>query len=597
MTQAVVSEHLESAAWWEQIHDLTETPIRDLVDGLNEIAEHAIPYGWLPGRARTFYGTEFATWSDLTGETIESLVNRPKGGIGTVRAIMIAAHDAVTLARSAPPHEDLDAATAIRKLLDRLTDYDHKLLSARGWALHPQTIPVTARQLGMAQVNVQRNQPRADRRFRELLADPTHATVIDYAEDLRQRLGPLTRTHTAEQALNDLGLDLTTDAGQLLLHLAGPYSPKDTWLQDTATEGLRTASETLDAAFAKTGAPTTAALILELDTLGIPPHTASEFIHSRPGLRRFGDRWVRWGATTADKTEAALHLSGVPASAALIAATIGCHERNVRDALYSDPRFTRATKQTWALRQWGISEYTGVFAEIAARIDTAGGAISTKALVDDMTTTFPDIAESSIRSYLSAPGFLIDDALVRRRTEADGWPAVAPLYTVRGAFHNGRNEIRIAIAVDYDLLRGSGQALNPATATALGIHPGQRRSFSGTHDIHLFWRLSATNGASVGSLRGLAAALGADMNDTIVLAFKVRDSTVKATRIRAGEDARTRLRALLGTRIRNPVADLARALHCQPEEVAALLGRRGDAELLEPGWYSGHNEVDPDSID
>ena len=184
MTQAVVSEHLDSAAWWQTIHDLTETPIRDLVAGLDEIAEQAIPYGWLPGRARTFYGTDFATWSDLAGETISSLVNRPKGGIGTVRAIMIAARDAVALARSTRLDEDLDAATAIHRLLDRLTDYDHKLLSARGWALNPQTIPVTARQLGVAPVNVQRNRPRADRRFRELLADPTHAAVVDHADSV-----------------------------------------------------------------------------------------------------------------------------------------------------------------------------------------------------------------------------------------------------------------------------------------------------------------------------------------------------------------------------------------------------------------------------
>jgi hypothetical protein len=196
----VISEHLDSSAWWQDIQDLTETPIRDLIDGLDEIAEQAIPYGWLPGRARTFYGGQLATWSDLARETISSLVNRPKGGIGTVRAIVIAAREAVTLARSTPTDEGIDAAAAIRRLFDRLTDYDYKVLSARGWALHPQTIPVTAAQLGVRPVNVQRNQPRAYGRFRELLADPAHAPVIDDAEDLRRRLGPLTRKHTAEQA-------------------------------------------------------------------------------------------------------------------------------------------------------------------------------------------------------------------------------------------------------------------------------------------------------------------------------------------------------------------------------------------------------------
>jgi hypothetical protein len=523
-----------------------------------------------------------ATWSDLASETISSLVNRPKGGIGTVRAIVIAAREAVSLARCTTDDGE-DAAAATRRLLDRLTGYDYTVLTARGWALQPQTVRVTATELGVAPVNVQRNQPRADRRFRELVADPAHGAVVDYAEQLRRRLGPLTRQHTAERALKDLGLDLATDAGQMLLHLAGPYCCKDTWLQDTAADGLATAIATLDAALTQAGAPTTVALTVELGSLGIPPKTAIDFIESRPGLRRFSDKWVRWGPTFAERTEAALHLSGVPASAALIAATIGdnCHEKSVREVLYEDPRFSRATKQTWALRQWGIDEYTGVFSEIAARIDAAGGAISSNALVDDMTAAIPDVAESSVRSYVSAPGFVIENGMVRRRTEADGWPAVAPLNTCRGAFHNGRNEIRLALPVTFDVLRGSGQTLNPAVATALGIHPGQRRSFTGTlTDINLFWRQSATNGASVGSLRGPATTLGAQIGDTIVLAFNLRDNTVDVTRIPAEVDARRRVRMLLGRAVRNPLAALARALRCPPEDVAALLGRRGDKELL-----------------
>lgn len=578
----MVSERLDSTAWWQDIQDLTETPVGELIDGLDEIAEQAIPYGWLPGRAHTFYGARLATWSDLAGETISSLVNLPKGGIGTVRAIMIAARDAVSVARSRTG-DGVDAAAATRRLLDRLTGYDYTVLSMRGWALHPQTTRVTAAELGVAPVNVQRNQPRADRRFRELLADPAHAAVIDYAEQLRQRLGPLTRQHTAERALNDLGLDLATDAGQMLLHLAGPYCYKDAWLQDITADGLATAGATVDAALTRAGAPTTDVLTAELDNLGIPPQTAIDFIESRPGLRRFDDKWVRWGPTIAERTVAALHLIGVPASAARIAATIGdnCHEKSLREVLYEDPRFIRATKQTWALRQWGLDEYTGLYSEIAARIDAAGGAISTTDLVDDMTAAIPDIAETSIRSYLSAPGFVHKNGMVRRRTETDGWPKAPPLNTARGAFHNGRNEIRIALPVTFDLLRGSGQTLNSAIARALGIHPGEQRSFTGTlTDINLLWRQSANTGATVGSLREPAITLGAQLGDTIVLAFNLHDNTIDMTRIPADADLRQRLRALLGKSVRNPVAALARALRCPAEDVAALLNRRGDKELL-----------------
>jgi hypothetical protein len=152
--------------------DLTETPIRELIEGLDEIAEQAIPYGWLPGRARTFYGGQFATWSDLAGETIPSLVNRPKGGIGTVRAIVIAAREAVTLARSTPTEDGVDAATAIRRLLDRLTDYDYKVLSARGWALHHTNHPRDRRPAQRAPNQRAAQPPRAYGRFRDLLADP-----------------------------------------------------------------------------------------------------------------------------------------------------------------------------------------------------------------------------------------------------------------------------------------------------------------------------------------------------------------------------------------------------------------------------------------
>ena len=65
-----------------------------------------------------------------------------------------------------------------------------------------------------------------------------------------------------------------------------------------------------------------------------------------------------------------------------------------------------------------------------------------------------------------------------------------------------------------------------------------------------------------------------------MLAFNVRDNTVVMGRIPADADARQRLRVLLGKSVRKPVAALARALRCSPKDVATLLRRRGDKELL-----------------
>ncbi len=62
---------------------------------------------------------------------------------------------------------------------------------------------------------------------------------------------------------------------------------------------------------------------------------------------------------------------------------------------------------------------------------------------------------------------------------------------------------------------------------------------------------------------------------------ELRDVDVDVTeRIPADANARQRLRVLLGKSVRNPVSALTRALRCPPEDVAALLPRRGEKELL-----------------
>ncbi|WP_234904119.1 hypothetical protein [Mycolicibacterium frederiksbergense] len=572
----------DASVWWQSVHQLIDRPVRDLLDGFDEIAAAAIPYDWLPGRARTFYGPDFATWSDLGPETIYSLVNRPKGGIGTVRAILTAGWEAVRN-RRALDIASSDAPSAVGRLLDRLTAYDRAALAGCSWALQPMTRAAMAELLGVHPINLQRNYPRAAARFQGLLADPSHAAVRRHAAELRYRLGPLTQMSSAEAALADLDLALSDDTATMLLHLAGPYTPADhTWLEDASAGGLQSAETALETAFTQWGAPTTAVLAEALAELGIPYPTAVEFVASRPGLRRFDQKWVRWGTTMLDKVEAALHLSGAPATGSLIAALIGedCSESAVRHALSYDSRFVRTTRQTWALKQWGLSEYTGLFGEIATRIDAAGGIVGTGAVIADICKMFPDVSETSVRSYLGAPAFVVDKQKVRRRTDADGWPPVGPAASVRGVFHKGRHEIRVALPVTVDHVRGSGQPLHPAVATALGLTPGSERLFIGAASINAYWRTSSITGGNVGSLRAVAAGVGAELGDTLVLSFNVSDSTVAAVRVPSDAGPRQRMKGLVGRLGAVPRLDVARALRCHPNEVDALLRKRGDEAVL-----------------
>jgi hypothetical protein len=153
---------------------------------------------------------------------------------------------------------------------------------------------------------------------------------------------------------------------------------------------------------------------------------------------------------------------------------------------------------------------------------------------------------------------------------------------VRGAFHNGPNEIRLAVTVSHDLLRGSGQQLRAAVAAALGVTLGERRVFSSPHgDVTVSWRLSSTNGPALGSLRAAALATAAGPGDTLLLVFKLESASLHAARIGAEVSGVQRLTQLLGRTVRTPAAALTASLHCRRAEVAAVLRKRGDGDLAE----------------
>ena len=255
-------------------------------------------------------------------------------------------------------------------------------------------------------------------------------------------------------------------AAEVLLHVAGPYGRCGTWVEDRKEGGggRAQAAAAVDAVFAVQAAPSTASLLQALVDLGMPAGIALIYLEKHSALRRFGDVWVRWaGDTAANRAEAALHVLGAPATAEAILATInsdgGTSLKRVNAVLSMDDRFVRASRSTWGLRAWAIPEYAGIAHAIGDAIDAGGGKATVKEVMSDLRARYPDITESSIRSYVSTLEFITKRGVVRRRTKADRWPPVPPLNTIRGAFRNGANEIRVAIPVTSELLRGSGQTL------------------------------------------------------------------------------------------------------------------------------------------
>jgi hypothetical protein len=348
--------------WDEVMATQTDALICALIDGLDDVATLPIPYGRLPRRAYNNYSAQFTCWSDIAGQTVSSLLSRPKAGEATVRALLAAATDAVAAYRAAATHRRV-GATKVQRLVSQIDERDRLLLSARLWAPHPQTQRTLAHRLGVHNAWVQRNQPRAQARLADLVADPAHREVSDYAIELGRRLGPLVPQDVVAAQLCRLEVNPSSDPAQVRLYLAGPYVRRGKWFENTTAAGEQLAAAAIDAVLDRCPASSTESLTKALAALGTPHDAAATYLRGQPTLQRFGDVWVRWGDSTADKAEAVLHVRGTPTTLENIFAAIGpgyTSLRVVSEALYEDHRFIRATRQTLGLRTWGIDEYGGV---------------------------------------------------------------------------------------------------------------------------------------------------------------------------------------------------------------------------------------------
>lgn len=569
--------------WWNTPEHLS-TPLQNLIPGFPAIAGRPIPYALLPRRARTVYGNAMQTWSDIGKHTPQSLLTWRLSGPTTITAILTAATAAAATEATPPPHTARDAAD---RLISELSERDITVLSQRSWAQTPTPHAELAGHLGVQPISIRRYQRRAQARLEELLTQTAHHPLVGHAAALRTRLGPYVPHAAVTTELRRLNITADDITADLLLHLAGPYRRHHDWYDNTTIGGSTTARAAINNAFAIDPAPPREALLAALTAIGMPPQTANDYLETLLTLRDFGDRCVPWNTdTTANMIEAALRAHKAPATPAEVTDLIDIPEvrlTTVAAVLSDDHRFSRASRTTWALRTWELPEYVNVDHAITTCLDAAGGAATQADLITAIRSTFPDVAVTSIQTHLTTLNYIRRrDGRIRRRKPRDPWPDFPHLRTVRGAFHDPPHQARLLLPVTADLLRGSGRPLPPAFAAAIRIRPGQRKTFANEHgQTAVTWRLSSTNGATLGSIRALLRATGASADDRIVLAFGLTEPTIHATRLPPNTPAHLLWQHVLGRPIDDPPAALATALDCPTHQIEATLRARGDHALAD----------------
>lgn len=237
------------ASGWARDENLIAASVADVVDALYVIAGDAVPFGRLP-RKWGRYATQFPRWSAVADQNLGALLSLPGIGESAVRALITTARESVQAAQTSPSAEQISAATAVEALLNRLDHFDRTVLAGRHWTWQPTPVRLLAPSLGCAEASISRNTPRARQRFAELVDDPAHRAVTQYASQLRQRLGSYTTLAAANQVLTDMGMPPASTTAHVLLDIAGPYALDNGWVQNTAEDGKARAAAAIDAVFA-----------------------------------------------------------------------------------------------------------------------------------------------------------------------------------------------------------------------------------------------------------------------------------------------------------------------------------------------------------
>lgn len=477
---------------------------------------------------------------------------------------------------------------AVNEILELLDFREREVLIRRLTVDTPETLEAIAGRLDVTRERVRQIQQKGQANLARLLSTTSNRAVTWYAHEIRRILGPYLPYTAAEVRLHNLSIPMPSETASLLLYLAGPYKRTngDDWIENIAISGRELVASAITKVFSAAPSAAHETLLGGLQEVGMRSDDAEAYLRQKVKLRQWNGRWIRWQGSAVEKARAVLELLGEPATAETVTEVIGegYSVNTVQNGMSQDPRFMRTGKRKWGLRAWGIEEYSGIAEEIMERIDSAGGSVNVEHLVRELVDTFPDISENSVRMYLGTPAFLVEGGSVRRRTDDDEWPVSSEIRDARGAFLTSDNELRLAILVTRDVLRGSGQSIHEAVALALGVTPGRERTFTSPDEISLRvrWRPWSTSGPDIGSVRALATATDAQIGDMIVLIFRLDDDTVEGVTIPAGIEGQSKLAIILGVdQADDFTALIAHSLKCRASEVRSTLRARGDADLAD----------------
>jgi hypothetical protein len=422
--------------------------------------------------------------------------------------------------------EDLSSAYDLDAALKRVLCFDSRLLGVLSERLYPagkrRTLDELGRELGVTRERVRQIEKSIQKDIERRLADPANAIVRRAATRLARQLRncvPLDQVPTEVRAVltHDDAVDGATLPIRVLLQMAGPYEVFERWAVRAPAEKLiATTSHELQGAMEDGTTDYQEAEALLLDA-GIPETEVAPWLVVACKCRVLDGRVVSWTGSIADKSARILALYGEPRTVDEIVAALGS-ETNVRSLLgqiQGDPRFLRRGKKHYGLSSWGGEEYTKISDEIAQEIERQGGSATLEHLIDTLCEPF-GVSSTSVRAYASGPPFVrLGDGRIAIGEGDDRRVQRQAMEHAKGCFKLGEYW-SLRVAVDAELLRGSGRLFPVAAMQHLELQPGSAAVLETPHgDISLRWDRQP----HIGSLRDATRGLSCKEGDLLFVRF------------------------------------------------------------------------------
>lgn len=477
-------------------------------------------------------------------------------------------------------------------LLAQVRDSRRLVLEQRLLAVSPKTLDELGKIRGVTREAIRLDETKLKRDLENLFSLEEFLPFTWRAWDLAASLGALSPAaapstgRSLAHATRDVDERHRSPVRQLLLRLAGPYEQRDGWFVRNGVPGVPT-TRALWADVAPAVVVDVEACRAWLAERHVDPKHLAEWLDASDGARLHGDKVLRWGGSVVDKVVSLLTLTGKSATAEELVERIGegHNPRGVRNRLFEDDRLVRVDKYGFALREWGMEEYSGIAEEIAQRIREHGGEAPLDEVVRELVETF-GVAEASVRAYAEAPMFVRAGNRVRLRGDHEEYAADGDLSECAGVYRMPEGSVSYLFQVDSDVLRGSGRGFPKALAITLGVAPGKQRTFSSDHaELRVTWPMASATGPALGTARPFAQALDLGVGDFLRLTFNPADAAVAATgasnKDLASEAAPVALERLTGLQLagEDPRQVLGAALGVGAGSVDRVLRDRGDGQV------------------